>query len=265
MPLAATAALHAGLLAAIVLLSTGAARSRPVANVARQVRLVFLAAPGPGGGGGGGGTQAPIPASAALGRGAEPLRSPVPIRRQPVVRMPKVVRAVERPPVQVEPLPPVTAPVVPVAADARERAGIPVEPAPAPESQGTGTNAGAGTGEDGGLGAGTGAGIGPGSGGGTGGGPYRPGAGITPPALLVEVKPDYTEQARRQNIEGNVELEIVVRSDGRVGDVTLLHGLGAGLDQRAVDAVRQWRFSPARRSVAPVDVIVQVAVEFALR
>ena len=99
-------------------------------------------------------------------------------------------------------------------------------------------------------GEGEGAGIGPGSGGGTGGGPYRPGSGITPPSLLREVKPDYTEDARRRGIEGDVVLEIVVRSDGTVGDVRLLQGLGAGLDQRAIDAVRQWRFAPARGASA---------------
>ena len=115
------------------------------------------------------------------------------------------------------------------------------------------------------MGEGAGSGIGPGTGGGTGGGPYRPGSGITPPGLLHEVKPDYSEDARRRNLEGDVVLEIVVRRDGSVGDVTLLKGLGAGLDERAIAAVRQWRFSPARRYGTPVDVLVEVAVEFKLR
>ena len=149
--------------------------------------------------------------------------------------------------------------------DARDRAGIPAERPPQPDSQGSGTGGGAGTGQGTGLGEGTGAGIGPGSGGGTGGGPYRPGSGITPPQLLREVKPEFTEDARRRGIEGDVVLEIVVRSDGSVGDVKVLQGLGGGLDRRAIDAVRQWRFSPARRFGAPVDVIVEVAVEFKLR
>jgi len=47
--------------------------------------------------------------------------------------------------------------------------------------------------------------------------------------------------------------------------VKLLQGLGAGLDERAIDAVRQWRFSPAKRYGTPVDVIVEVAMEFKLR
>jgi TonB family protein len=115
------------------------------------------------------------------------------------------------------------------------------------------------------MGEGSGSGIGAGSGGGTGGGPYRAGSGITAPGLLREFKPDYTEEARRRSIEGDVVLEIVVRADGSVGSVKVLHGLGAGLDQRAADAVRQWRFSPARRYGTPVDVLVEVAVEFKLR
>ena len=82
---------------------------------------------------------------------------------------------------------------------------------------------------------------------------------------MQEVKANYTEDARRQGIAGEVVLEIVVRRDGSVGDVRILHGLGGGLNERAVQAVRQWRFTPARRVGAPVDVIVEVAVEFKLR
>jgi protein TonB len=98
-----------------------------------------------------------------------------------------------------------------------------------------------------------------------GGGPYRPGSGISPPSLLREVKPTYTDEARRRNITGDVVLEIVVRADGTVGEIRLLDGLGSGLNQRAIEAVRQWRFSPARRFGQPVDVLVEVAVEFRLR
>ena len=92
-----------------------------------------------------------------------------------------------------------------------------------------------------------------------------PGSGIQPPRVLREVKADYSEEARRGGIAGDVVLEIVVRRDGSVGDVKLLQGLRGGLNDRAVQAVRQWRFSPARRQGAPVDVIVEVAVEFKLR
>jgi TonB family protein len=124
---------------------------------------------------------------------------------------------------------------------------------------------GVGSGTGTGIGAGDGAGVGPGSGGGTGGGPFRPGSGIEPPRLLREVRADYTDEARRRAIEGEVVLEIIVRHDGSVGDVKIVKRLGAGLDDRAVQAVRQWRFAPARRLGSPVDVIVEVAVEFKLR
>jgi protein TonB len=198
------------------------------------------------------------------------MRSPTPARRPPPrVEPPPVIRRPEPPPVKAEPLPPVVAPVVPVAADPRDRAGIPWVASPTPpqetESHGPGTGAGTGSGQGTGLGEGEGAGIGPGSGGGTGGGPYRPGTGITAPSIIREVKPDYTEEGRRRNIEGDVVLEIIVRRDGTVGSVKVVQGLGAGLDQRATDAVRQWRFSPAKRYGTPVDVIVEVAMEFKLR
>lgn len=79
------------------------------------------------------------------------------------------------------------------------------------------------------------------------------------------MRPEYTEEARRLGLAGDVVLEIVVRQDGSVGDVRVMKGLGAGLERRAIDAVRQWRFSPARRHGTPVDVVVEVAVEFKLR
>jgi TonB family protein len=79
------------------------------------------------------------------------------------------------------------------------------------------------------------------------------------------VKPVYTEDGRRRGVEGDVVMEVVVRADGTIGNVRVLQGLGSGLDQRAIDAVRQWRFNPARRHGTPVDVMVEIAVEFRLR
>ena len=59
-------------------------------------------------------------------------------------------------------------------------------------------------------------------------------------------------------------MEVVVRATAR-RHVRVLQGLGSGLDQRAIDAVRQWRFNPARRLGTAVDVMVEIAVEFRLR
>lgn len=280
--LIATSALHGGLLAALIVATTLGLKSEVLDQTRpTPMRLVFLATKGPGGGGGGGGLRRPTPPPRAEMKGPSTLRSPVPPPRPitsrkpepkverpttPPVRPAPVPRPVEPPPpvAKPEPMPQVVAPVVASAADPRDRAGV-LASAPDANSQGPGSGGGAGSGQGTGIGEGDGSGIGPGSGGGTGGGPYRPGSGITPPELLHEVKPQYTDEARRRSVEGDVVLEIVVRRDGSVGSVKVLQSLAAGLDQRAVDAVRQWRFSPARRYGTPVDVVVEVAVEFKLR
>jgi TonB family protein len=164
-----------------------------------------------------------------------------------------------------ETLPLILAPVVSVPGDDRSRAGV-IEAIPANTgSRGSGTDGGAGAGSGAGMGDGDGPGVGPGSGGGTGGGPYRPGSGVEAPAVLREVKPTYTELARSRGIAGEVVLEVVVLRDGSVGSIRVTQGLGSGLDERAIEAVRQWRFAPARRLGQPVDVQVEVAVEFRLR
>jgi TonB family protein len=231
------------------------------------MRLVFLSTPGPGGGGGGGGLMQKAPAPKAMREGTHRISSPVPLRREPkpVEAVPKPPEPKPDPPLKAEQLPVVVAPIVTAPADARSRIGVLEETAAAAESHGPGKGGGAGTGDGAGLGSGTGNGVGPGSGGGTGGGPYRPGSGIQPPRLLREVKADYTEEARQRNVAGDVVLEIVVRQDGSVGDVRILQGLGGGLNERAVQAVRQWKFAPAQRLGSPVDVVVEVAVEFKLR
>jgi TonB family protein len=283
MPAVLSGTLHAAMVAIVALVtSLGVARTEAKrADDHSDLHMVFLMAPGPGGGGGGGGARQPAPPPPAARKGPDPLRSPITLHRapKPVIARPRPIPppAIEPPPIVKPPEPPpvvkadamhpVFAPVVPAAADKTDREGIPTRPAPAiaADSRGPGNGSGSGSGQGSGIGEGSGSGIGPGSGGGTGGGPYRPGAGITPPSILREVRPDYTDEARRRTIEGDVVLEIVVRSDGSVGSVKTLQGLGYGLDQRAADAVRQWRFNPARRYGTPVDVIVEVAVEFKLR
>ena len=230
------------------------------------MRLVFVAAPGPGGGGGGG---SPAPESAATegaARRRSAISSPVPARREPNrCARPAPPEPAPTPVLKAEPLPTLVAPIVEAPADARTRSGVLQQSSAEIDSRGPGSGGGIGAGQGTGIGAGDGNGIGPGSGGGTGGGPYRPGSGIEAPQLLREVKADYTEDARQRGVSGDVVLEIVVRRDGTVGDVKILQGLGGGLNDRAVQAVRQWRFAPARRHGAAVDVIVEVAVEFKLR
>lgn len=272
LPIAVSSAVHAGIVAGVVLVTTlglPQAASRPdVMRLDQTTRLVFVAQPGPGGGGGGGGLRQRAQAPEATRKGNRSLNSPIPARKEPdpVVPVDKPTPPPPAPPENIEPLSPVVAPVAVVAANDRDQTGVIDTPAPTiSESRGPGEGGGAGTGAGSGLGSGDGSGIGPGSGGGMGGGPYRPGSGVTPPRILREVKADYTEDARKRNIEGEVVLEIVVLRDGTVGDVRLLEGLPSGLSDRAIQAVRQWRFSPARRLGQPVEVIVEVAVEFKLR
>ena len=245
-----------------------------------EVKLVYLMQLGKGGGGGGGGLREKTPAPPARRKSpvALPKRvaSPVPPARpqaappQPTPEPPKPeVRVVDTPvetPAPPPPPPPsaVQAPVKSIPADPVESPGLPEAP-PREASRGSGDRGGVGSGSGQGIGEGSGGGLGAGTGGGTGGGVYQPGAGIDPPTLVREVRPIYTDDARRQRIQGDVILEIVVRSDGSVGSIKVRRSLGGGLDQRAIEAVRQWRFNPARRHGTPVDVAVEVAVEFKLR
>ena len=267
-PFAISTLVHAGMIAAVVVATTlgfgRTVQSAEERTAPQKLRLVSLALPGPGGGGGGGGLKMPAPAPKAQRKGRQTLSSPLPVRQPP----PRPEPPRPEPPlpeVEPEPLPPVQAPVVTAPADDQDRAGVLEETAPPADSRGQGTGGGVGTGEGTGVGEGDGSGLGEGSGGGTGGGPFRPGSGVSPPSLLREVKPDYTEEARRRGVEGDVVMEIVVRRDGSVGEVRLLQGLGHGLDARAVQAVRDWRFSPGKRRGVPVDVLVEVAMEFKIR
>jgi TonB family protein len=278
--LAASGAIHAAILVILIVITgLGLSSATPQPETRELSRLVFIVSPGPGGGGGGGGLRMQAPPARAELKSAAKIKSPVPPPRIPERKQEPRAEPVPPPaprpeptPVEPRPVPPpapvtpqVVAPVVTASSDTRDRAGLPVENPTTTESQGSGSGGGAGTGDGTGLGSGSGAGIGPGSGGGTGGGPYRPGSGVTAPQLLHEVRPEYTEDARRRGITGDVVLEIVVRSNGTVGEIRVMQGLGAGLDARAVEAVRQWRFAPARRAGTPVDVAVEVAVEFKLR
>ena len=272
MPFVVSTSLH-GIAAALLIiigslgLTNADERTEVIDREAPPVRLVFLARPGPGGGGGGGGLKMRTPPPKAQRQGVQKISSPIPARRLPPPVRPEPPKPEPPPPpLEAKTLPPVMAPVTPVAADAKNQEGLLKEvPKEAPPSQGPGAGGGTGSGKGTGIGEGDGSGIGPGEGGGIGGGPYRPGSGVTPPQLLKEVRADYTDEARRANVEGEVVLEIIVRRDGSVGDVKVLRRLGSGLEQRAIQAVRQWRFSPARMKGTPVDVVVEVSVEFRLR
>ncbi len=268
MPLIVSTSLHGLAVAAVLFVASlgfAVADERTDVINPEPVRMVFLVSPGPGGGGGGGGLKAKTPPPKAERKGVQKVSSPLPARTLPPPMRPQPKPPEPPKPLEAKQLPPVMAPIPTKPADMQDTEGVLAKAPEAPPSQGPGTGGGVGTGQGTGLGQGDGSGVGEGSGGGYGGGPFRPGSGVEPPRLLREVRADYTDEARRANLEGEVELEIVVRRDGTVGEVRIIRGLRGGLNERAVNAVRQWKFAPGRMKGTPVDVVVQVGVEFRLR
>jgi len=136
---------------------------------------------------------------------------------------------------------------------------------PGPPSAGPGIGGGIGTGQGRGVGEGEGPGFGEGEGGGTGGGVYSPGGGVTAPTILSRVEPEYSEDARRARHQGTVVLDAIVRRDGTVEILNVVRGLGYGLDENAIEALRQWRFNPGRKNGQPVDIRLYIEVNFTLR
>jgi protein TonB len=142
--------------------------------------------------------------------------------------------------------------------------GDPMSSVVAPPSNGTGSGGGIGSGSGGGVGSGRGPGVGPGWGGGIGGGAYRVGGGVSAPRVLYDPEPEYSEEARKAKYQGTVVLWVIVGPDGRVRDIRVARGLGLGLDEKAIEAVRQWKFEPARKDNQPVPVQVSIEVNFRL-
>ena len=102
---------------------------------------------------------------------------------------------------------------------------------------------------------------------GDGGEGFQPGNGVSWPRLVQEVKPNYTADAMRAQVQGLVELDIVVLPDGSVGRVRIVRSLDSrfGLDEEAIKAVRRWRFDPGRRLGTAVATRVGVELSFHLR
>jgi len=249
----------------IGLLLAGAAFGHHVVEQANQRQVITLIAPSPDtyilrvartvvGGGGGGGDHDPLPA---------------PKGRLPKIAMvqitpPQIVVRNQNPKLTAEPT--VVAPPVQVAENHMPNLGIPsAAPMPAaPASNGIGSGGGLGAGSDGGAGVGHGAGTGLGTGGGIGGGVYKVGGGISSPQELSTPDPEYTEEARRAKTQGTCTLWLIVDAAGHPRDIRVVHGLGFGLDAKAVEAVKQWRFDPALKDGRPVSVQISVEVEFRL-
>jgi protein TonB len=236
---------HLGLVAVFLVIVRLAPQALPP-EITESLKLdfVFLPIPGPGGGGGGGDKTPEPPRKVEVAKPKDPVS--VPTQPTPVPEPPKEI-----------PETPMTLPFQQMSAAEMTLPGA-VTPS-------TTTSTGSGTGS--GAGPGTGSGMGPGHGGGFGGGAYRPGAGITLPSVLREVKPAYTADAMRAKVQGSVWLECIVMPDGTVGDVKVTRSLDPifGLDQEAIKAAKQWRFRPGMRQGEPVPVIITIELTFTLR
>jgi TonB family protein len=202
------------------------------------------------GGGGGGGDRDKLAAS----KGALPKQS----REQ--ITPPAIVVRNEAPKLAVEPT--VVAPQIQL--PPMSQLGDPLSNVLGPASNGTGSGGGIGSGSGGGVGSGRGPGVGPGWGGGIGGGVYRVGGGVSAPRALYAPDPEYSEEARKAKYQGTVVLWLIVGPDGRPRDIRVSRSVGMGLDEKAIDAVRTWKFEPARKDGQPVAVQINVEVSFRL-
>ena len=89
---------------------------------------------------------------------------------------------------------------------------------------------------------------------------------MTSPRVITEVKPKYTSEALLKKIQGTVVLELVVKQDGRPSEIRVIRSLDPeGLDQQAMIAASQWRFEPGRLAGQPVDVLVNIMLDFWIR
>jgi protein TonB len=134
------------------------------------------------------------------------------------------------------------------------------------DSSGPGGGSGIGGGHNGGIGDGDGRGFGPGMDGGTGNGPYSQGThGYGFPTCLYCPNPQFTGEAIKAKVAGTVLISAIITADGRATNIRIVRGLGFGLDDNAIEAVRHWRFRPAlgpdhkpAAVVAPIEVIFHI-------
>lgn len=93
---------------------------------------------------------------------------------------------------------------------------------------------------------------------------FRTQTGKVLPQAIYAPDPGYTDKARKAGVQGEVLLAVTVGTDGRTHDAKVLHSLGYGLDEKAVEAVRSWRWKPGLRDGKPIDAEIRVEVQFRL-
>jgi TonB family protein len=132
-------------------------------------------------------------------------------------------------------------------------------------SNGSGSGGGMGSGSGGGLGSGSGNGYGPGYGGNTGGGLYHIGGGVSAPVPLNTPEPEFSDEARRAKYQGVCLVALIVDAHGDPQNVRVVRALGMGLDEKALEAVKKYKFKPAMKDgKTPVAVELTVEINFRL-
>jgi protein TonB len=122
-----------------------------------------------------------------------------------------------------------------------------------------------GRGSGSGLGNGNGSGYGNGSGGNIGGGLYRVGGGVTAPVALNSVEAEFSDEARRAKYQGVCLISLIVDAQGNPQNPRVVRALGMGLDEKAIEAVKKYKFKPAMKDgKTPVPVMITVEVNFRL-
>jgi len=204
------------------------------------------------GGGGGGGDKDILQAS----KGRPPKMS-----TQQITPPAAVIRNMA-PKLSVDPT--IVAPEVKMAMAAPPVIGDPLSHAVMP-SNGTGSLSGVGSGSLGGVGAGNGIGLGKGDTAGTGGGAYRVGHGASAPRIVYSTEPEFSEEARKAKYQGTCTLYVVVDASGRPTNIRVASSLGMGLDEKAIESVKNWKFEPGKdKDGHPVPVEIAVEVDFHL-
>jgi TonB family protein len=132
-------------------------------------------------------------------------------------------------------------------------------------SNGQGSGSGMGIGSGGGLGSGTGNGFGPGTGGNTGGGLYHIGGGVSAPVAIFTPEAEFSDEARRAKYQGVCLISLIVDAQGNPQNPRVIRALGMGLDEKALEAVRKYKFKPAMKDGrTPVPVMITIEVNFRL-
>jgi TonB family protein len=257
-----TTALHVLVIAAIIGLTLLGRRIVPA--IAKPHEAITLVSPDDipplepaktiSGGGGGGGDRDKFQAP----------KGKLPKQSMEQITPPMVVVRNDNPKLTAEPTV-VVPPQVKMASNNLPNLGDPMSRLPSgPPSNGTGSGGGIGSGSGGGVGVGTGPGVGEGRGGGVGGGVFRVGGGVSAPRVTYQPDPEYSEEARKAKYQGTCVLWLVVGPDGKPRDIRVARSLGLGLDEKAIEAVKTWKFEPAMKDGKPVAVQINVEVSFRL-